>query len=218
MTDENRKVCKQCPNHCPITDLKCAEGRKALRRESLNQTEYAGQESRHSHTRFEDHGMHGEHPGRGGRRGDRGCHSGRDHEGHPGSRPFIDEDSLPGLLHACGHQMHHRSRRGGGQEGILSILAEKKQMSQKELHEMLQIQPGSLSEILTKLEQKGMITREKDAQDKRKCIIRLTPAGKTAVQGKKPRMEETDMFAVLSDEEQNQLKTILKKLLEYWNN
>lgn len=91
-------------------------------------------------------------------------------------------------------------------------------MSQKELNEILQIQPGSLSEILTKLEQKDLITREKDAEDKRKCIVKLTPAGKTAAQGQKPRLEEDNMFSVLSNEEQSQLKAILKKLLAFWKN
>ena len=130
----------------------------------------------------------------------------------------MDEDTLPGLMQACGHQIYHRGRRGGGQEGILSILAEKEQMSQKDLQEILQIQPGSMSEILMKLEQKELITREKDSEDKRKSIIRLTPAGKEAAKEQKPRMDENNMFSVLSDEEQTLLKTMLKKLLDFWRN
>lgn len=219
MADDNKKVCNQCPNHCPISNLKCSEGRKAMQRANQGQGEYAGQEGRHGHERFGGRGMQGKHQDRGGRHGDRDRRGGRDHEAYHGDgRPHMDEDSLPGLLQACGHQMHHRGRKGGGQEGIISILAEKEQMSQKELNEILQIQPGSLSEILTKLEQKDLITREKDAEDKRKCIVKLTPAGKTAAQGQKPRLEEDNMFSVLSNEEQSQLKAILKKLLAFWKN
>ena len=140
MSDENKKVCNQCPNHCPITDLKCSEGRMALKRESQGRTEYTEKEGRR--------GPRGHH-------GERGHHKGRMHGGHHGGgRPCMDEDTLPGLMQACGHQIYHRGRRGGGQEGILSILAEKEQMSQKDLQEILQIQPGSMSEILMKLEQK----------------------------------------------------------------
>lgn len=202
MSDENKKVCNQCPNHCPITDLKCSEGRMALKRESEGRTEYTEKEGRR---------------GPGGHHGERGHHKGRMHGGHHGGgRPCMDEDTLPGLMQACGHQIYHRGRRGGGQEGILSILAEKEQMSQKDLQEILQIQPGSMSEILMKLEQKELITREKDREDKRKSIIRLTSAGKESAKEQKPRMDEDNMFSVLNDEEQNLLKTMLKKLLDFW--
>ena len=30
MTSENKEVCTQCPNHCPISDLKCGRGRRAM--------------------------------------------------------------------------------------------------------------------------------------------------------------------------------------------
>lgn len=268
MSDENKKVCNQCPNHCPITDLKCSEGRKALKRESQGQTEYTekegcwghgghyegenrpGRGGRHEREGrsgrdgyregggdFEREGRHEKEEGsvrderhrrggdferegrheRGGHHGERGHHEGRMHGGyHGGGRLCMDEDTLPGLMQACGHQIYHRGRRGGGQEGILSILAEKEQMSQKELQEILQIQPGSMSEILMKLEQKGLIIREKDSEDKRKSIIRLTSTGKEATKEQKPRMDEDNMFSVLSDEEQALLKTMLKKLLDFW--
>lgn len=30
MSLDNKEVCNQCPNHCPITDLKCPRGRSAM--------------------------------------------------------------------------------------------------------------------------------------------------------------------------------------------
>ena len=204
MTIEKNEVCTQCPNHCPITALRCPRGRRAM----LGEMEYGASEGRHHHGGHEGHEGHEGHGGH-GRHGGYG-----EHAGHRG-RGF-DEDSLSGLMHACGHHLHHRGRHGGGQGSILTILSEKASMSQKELQDILRIQPGSLSEILTKLEQKGMITREKDEEDKRKSVISLTEAGKAAVHEQTPRMDEKEMFDVLSEEEQTELKRLLKKLISFW--
>lgn len=156
MTTENKEYCNQCPNHCPITDLKCPRGRRALQGEEGNESGHRG------------HGRHGGHGGP-----------------HPHGMAF-DEDNLESLMRACGHFLYHRGQRGGGQGGILSILNKKDHISQKELQDMLRIQPGSLSEILMKLEQKGLIVREKDAQDRRKSILHLTEAGKAAIKEQGP--------------------------------
>ena len=127
-----------------------------------------------------------------------------------------DRESLEGLMSACGHHLHHRGRRGGGQGGILALLAEQESIDQKDLQNLLQIQPGSVSEILTKLEQKGLIIREKNEDDRRRSVIRLTEMGRKALEGQTKRVNEADMFAVLSKEEQEELKILLKKLLDSW--
>lgn len=31
MEEKEKKVCRQCSNHCSISDLKCAVGKRALR-------------------------------------------------------------------------------------------------------------------------------------------------------------------------------------------
>lgn len=208
MTTENKEYCNQCPNHCPITDLKCPRGRRALQGEE-------GSESGHrEHDEYKGHRGHGDHGEHGGRRG----HG--EHRGHGGPHPHgmaFDEDNLESLMRACGHFLYHRGQRGGGQGGILSILNKKDHISQKELQDMLRIQPGSLSEILMKLEQKGLIVREKDAQDRRKSILYLTEAGKAAIKEQRPRMEEQQLFDALNDEEKEQLKGLLKKLIASWH-
>ena len=93
-------------------------------------------------------------------------------------------------------------------------------MSQRALQERLGIEPGSLSEILAKLEEKGFLVKEKDESDRRKMILRLTDAGKAAAEaekteGSKPHAEE--IFQALSPEEQGQLKEMLRKLLTQWH-
>lgn len=63
-----------------------------------------------------------------------------------------EQDDLYNILRACGHHLYHRFGKDMGQGRILAILSERESITQKELQEMLRIQPGSATEILTKLE------------------------------------------------------------------
>jgi DNA-binding MarR family transcriptional regulator len=89
-------------------------------------------------------------------------------------------------------------------------------MSQRELQELLQIQPGSISEILTKLEMKGLLKRTKDEADKRRVILSLTEEGQAAAQQSDGALDKENLFGVLTDEEQTTLKLLLDKLLASW--
>ncbi len=148
----------------------------------------------------------------------RGEHHGR-HGYHGRMEGFqIEEASLQELLIRCGYIAERKSGRQRGQNRILGILLENPKMSQRALQERLGIEPGSLSEILAKLEEKGFLVKEKD-EDRRKMILRLTDAGKAAAEaekteGSKPRAEE--IFLALSLEEQEQLKEMLRRLLTQW--
>lgn len=123
-------------------------------------------------------------------------------------------DDLYGRMRACGHYLYHRSGSGAGQGKILTILSRRENMTQKELQEMLQIQPGSMSEILAKLEEKGLILRKKDDKDKRRSVLSLTGAGREYV--REIRENEKPLFDALDDNEQEELKKLLGKLLESW--
>ena len=86
---------------------------------------------------------------------------------------------------------------------------------------MLHIQPGSMSEILTKLENKGFIRRERDEEDKRRVGIRLLGAPDKTAAEDETEAGQTDghhgtAFDVLSDEEKDSLVIILRKLLISW--
>ncbi len=129
------------------------------------------------------------------------------------------------LLRACGHELHHGRRNSAdSQQRILRILARAAEdghtvVSQRRLQEMLHIQPGSMSEILTKLENKGFIRRERDEEDKRRVWIRLVGSpdpDPAAVVDKTAAGQRGTAFDVLSDEEKDSLVTILRKLLISW--
>ena len=128
--------------------------------------------------------------------------------------PFEDDDSLTALLLRCAHALRHPDGRGGSQGRVLRILSRWDGLSQRALQARLGVQPGSLSELVTKLEAKGLLTREQDGEDKRRVLLRLTEAGREAVNAT-PSPEERDArFAVLTQEERDALRALLGKLLE----
>ena len=65
-----------------------------------------------------------------------------------------------------------------------------------------------------KLERKSLVLREKDEQDRRSIKVQLTEDGKNLLA--EPAEETSDPFQVLSAEEQEQLRSLLEKLLIDW--
>ena len=130
-------------------------------------------------------------------------------------RKRIEDGDLMELIDMAGRMAHRRPQGGParGQALVLSILAGREALSQRELQQMLGIQPGSLSELLSKLEAKGFLTREK-GEDRRGNLLRITDAGRAAI----PQAEETedDPFAPLTAEEQDRLAGLLRTLLTRW--
>ncbi len=152
------------------------------------------------------HGPEGEMMGR---EDMRRCHR---HIGGPCRRDLesvLDPNDLDGLFMACARRMRHERHRrfGSTQDRIVRILNENGgTMGQKALQLLLGVQPGSISEILSKMEEKGLIIRDKDDDDRRASLIRLN----TEV---KDEEKAVSLFDVLSDEEKESLKAILNKVL-----
>ena len=64
-----------------------------------------------------------------------------------------------------------------GQGRVLALLKMNPEISQKDLTFVLGMRPQSVGELLQKLEDKEMITREASEADRRIMIIRLTELG-----------------------------------------
>ena len=64
---------------------------------------------------------------------------------------------------------------------LLECVAENNGVSSRELCEMLDIRPSSLSEMLARAESEGWITRTADEEDRRIQRVTLTEKGSTAV-------------------------------------
>lgn len=127
-----------------------------------------------------------------------------------------EKDNLYSLMRACGHHLYVRSGRSAGQGRILAILLERESMTQKELQDILRIQPGSISEILAKLEEKGLVLRQRDEEDRRRSVIKLTETGKEEALLQERQDDGSPTFGALDEREQEAMKSMLWKLLESW--
>ena len=88
-------------------------------------------------------------------------------------------------------------------------------MQQQEIQEMLHVRPGSVSEVITKLENKGLVERKKNEEDQRRIVLAITDEGRQAC-SESSEEENDELFAVLNDEQKEELKKTLKALLENW--
>lgn len=124
-------------------------------------------------------------------------------------------NSLAGLLDRCGHYFAHRiGSKKRGQDSILTVISQNPGITQKEIGEILGIQPASVSELLMKLERKGLVLREKDENDRRSINVQLTKDGRTHLA--EPEENSVDPFQALSSKEQEKLCNLLEKLLADW--
>ena len=126
------------------------------------------------------------------------------------------------ILNTIGYLGHYMHFHGGGTSGkapIICLLAKHGgEMSQLELSTYFDLKPGSLSEILSKIERKGLIERTRNPEDRRQLIIKLTDAGsEAAAKDQAARIWfRQNAFTALTPEEQAQLADMLEKIRETW--
>ncbi|MBU5591651.1 MarR family transcriptional regulator [Clostridium sp. MSJ-4] len=131
-------------------------------------------------------------------------------------------NELYGALHRLNRQMHRTSHRenhgkGGlyhGQANLLLLILQNNGASQRDLAEQLDVRPSSMTEMLRKLEQSGLIVRKQDNKDQRVMRIYLTGEGEKVAQ----KMSESkdafveSLFQGLTEDEQKQLFILTEKL------
>ena len=121
-------------------------------------------------------------------------------------------------LHDLSHVMRLLHEGKGSQKRILIMLNEVGSITQRELTERLGIQPGSVSEVIAKLEDAGYIIRNTSEEDRRTMTIELTETGKKrALEIKEERnRRHEEMFSCLSDDEKNTLLSLFEKINSDW--
>lgn len=122
-------------------------------------------------------------------------------------------------LRDISHTMRFLYEGKGSQKQILIVLNEADHTTQRQLTKRLGIQPGSVSEVLLKLESAGLILRTPSEIDRRTMDIALTEQGKAAAQEaaalRKQRHEA--MFSCLTGPEKTQLLGLLEKINNDWD-
>lgn len=181
--------CPLCGNACNINETKCCRGKKFVR--LLNEGEITAEkiiELKEKSRKREEF------------------------------KSLSQEDRLMIMLGKCGMMLNHNHCGHHGRGRILKVLLEKGTITQSDLQNVIDIRSGSLSEILSKMEDKQLITREKDENDKRRVKIEITEKGKEVILLKEEehKNKSKELFKVIDEEEKKQLEVILSKLIKSW--
>lgn len=92
----------------------------------------------------------------------------------------------------------HGASISGLQFGILRTLASE-QMTQSDLSKRFLLDPSTLVPVIQALESKGLVTRSRDANDRRRWILSITPEGKNFVASVSVFHEDDALFQSLEE-------------------
>lgn len=97
---------------------------------------------------------------------------------------------------------------------VLSLLKANPNINQKRLSKAINVSPPNLATLLDRLEQRDLVMRQRNPQDRRSQTLVLTAAGKSmCVKAEKTAAElEEKATEALSDAERAQLITLLQKI------
>lgn len=100
---------------------------------------------------------------------------------------------------------------------VLASLSEQGPASQAELGRRLAIDRSDLHALLGELERDGFVARVRDEQDRRRNVVTLTSAGRTALARLDQRIDAAQdaLLEPLSAAERRELSRLLQKLLAY---
>ena len=124
-----------------------------------------------------------------------------------------DSNTLYGMFFRCSHILRRRVGNRVSRRRILKLLLEHGALTQCELQERLGIQAGSFSELAAKMEKRNLIKRERDVEDRRRIVLRLTEDGKTAA-AQSEEIRDEELFSALTPEEQEALQGMLQKIID----
>lgn len=137
---------------------------------------------------------------------------------HPNYEEMSIDEKIFALLNRLSRAGYGAPHGKNSQNLILKILSKSERMTQRELTAQLGIQPGSASEIIKKLESAGLITRQSNSEDRRTVDIALTDAGKAQAEASHSHHANHTLFETLTDDEKQQLLTLLEKVSQDWHN
>lgn len=104
-----------------------------------------------------------------------------------------------------------------GQIPMLFIIENRPGIIQREIAEIMDLEPGTVAVMLKRMEKNGLIERKEDEKDGRILKVYLTPKAQEVLKNVQKILSEIEagISSMLSKEEQESLRFILGKLRNY---
>lgn len=117
------------------------------------------------------------------------------------------------IIHKIEYKTIKQSGLTTAQFGVLEALYNKGDLRICELIEKILTTSGNITVVIKNLEKDELVKKKPDPEDKRSCIISLTDKGKYVIENILPDHIKNikSIFEILTEEEKNTLKSILKK-------
>lgn len=128
------------------------------------------------------------------------------------------EERIIRYLSHCAHFLRHQTEGKGSQRRVLLHLRKHGPLSQREILDEMGVRASSLSELLSKLEGKGLIIKEKSETDKRNYNVSITPAGLEVLEELQRQYHASmaDLLSGFPEEDKAELNRLLDKLNALW--
>ena len=131
------------------------------------------------------------------------------------------ENQLCFPLYACAKEVTRRYKPFLDPLGLtytqyitMMVMWEKKEVRVKDLGEVLYLDSGTLTPLLKRLEQKGLISRSRYQEDERALCVRITEEGETLRETAKSVPVGMRACIPLSEEEMLVMKKLLSRTLD----
>ncbi|MDX6259940.1 MAG: hypothetical protein QOH84_1628 [Kribbellaceae bacterium] len=132
-----------------------------------------------------------------------------------------DEETLPETFWAVAHQLRHLRKEtlapwdiAPSQARALGVLTREGPLRLNELSDRLRIAARSTTEVVDALQDRGLVERRPDPQDRRATLVAPTGEGTevgAAIRASRDAEAEA-YFSILNEEERAELAGILRKL------
>jgi DNA-binding MarR family transcriptional regulator len=122
-------------------------------------------------------------------------------------KPATDVLELMRVIWALDHALQSRSKAmarslgvTGPQRFVLRVVERSPGTTSGELAEYLHLHPSTLTGVLQRLEQRKLLTRERDPRDARRVRLALTPRGKEVLNRRRASVEAVVRQAIGREE------------------